>query len=380
MNPAGRKTCRVRPGPDGRKRLKEMLDSGKGSKERRRRAHIPLLADGSRPDGGLGDGGIAEVPGTGTATMERVRRQCVTEGLEAALERKVQVNRRKRLLDGEGEAKPGHAGLFEAAAGPCGMESQTAWRAACGTGDRWRHFQGNGAADLEKNGLKPWLKTCWRIPPKADADFACAMEDVPGACSGEYDGGTVLACMDGTSKRQTKETRAPLPVRPGQPAGYGFECGRNGTANLFMTYAPLDGWRHARVTGRRARQDFARALEDLADARFPGKAVVLVMDNPDTHKLPALYGTFEPAEASRLARRFEVHRTPKRGSWPSMAETGINALPRQCLDRRIPDRETMIGEVAAWQERRNASAKPVNWRFRTEDARIKLKSLYTSIQ
>ena len=192
------------------------------------------------------------------------------------------------------------------------------------------------------------------------------MEDVLDVYSGERDAGTVLVCVDETSRQQTKETRKPLPVRPGQPAGYDFEYERNGTANLFMIHAPLDGWRHVKVTDRRTRQDFARVLKDLADVHFPGKRIVLVMDNLNTHKLSTLYDTFEPAEASRLARRFEVHYTPKHGSWLNMAEIEINVLSRQCLDRRIPGRETMIGEVAAWPDRRNASAKPVSWRFRAE--------------
>ena len=206
------------------------------------------------------------------------------------------------------------------------------------------------------------------------------MEDVLDVCSRDFGGGTVMVCLDETSKQQTKETRAPLPTRPGRPAGFDFEYERNGTANLFMLYAPLDGWRHVKVTDRRARRDFAGVLKDLADVHFPGKRIVLVMDNLNTHRLSTLYDTFEPEEASRLAKRFEVRHTPKHGSWLNMAEIEINALSRQCLDRRIPDRETMVSEIAAWQDRRNASAKPVSWRFRTEDARIKLKSLYPSIQ
>ncbi len=147
-----------------------------------------------------------------------------------------------------------------------------------------------------------------------------------------------------------------------------------------MIYAPLDGWHHVKVTDRRTRQDFAKALKGLADVHFPGKRFALVMDNLNTHRLSALYDAFEPEEASRLARRFEAHYTPKHSSWLSEAEIEINVLSRQCLNRRFPDRETMVSKVAAWQECRNVSAKPVNWRFRTEDARIKLKSLYPSIQ
>ncbi len=125
---------------------------------------------------------------------------------------------------------------------------------------------------------------------------------------------------------------------------------------------------------------FARVRGDIADVRFPGKRIVLVTDSPKTHKLSTLYETFEPAEASRLAERFEVHHAPKHGSWLNLAEIEINVLSRQCLDRRIPDRETMRSEVAAWGERRNETSAPVNWRFRTADARVTLKSLYPSIQ
>ncbi len=206
------------------------------------------------------------------------------------------------------------------------------------------------------------------------------MEDVLEVHAREYADDTVLVCLDETSKQQTKETRTPLPVRPGQPAGHDFEYERNGTANLFMLHAPLAGWRHVEVTDRRTRQDFARVLRDLADIHFPERDIVLVMDNLNTHKLSSLYETFVPEEASRLAGRFEIHHTPKHGSWLNMAEIEINVLSRQCLDRRIPDRETMMREVGAWQEHRNASAKPVDWRFRTRDARIKLKSLYPSVQ
>ncbi len=205
------------------------------------------------------------------------------------------------------------------------------------------------------------------------------MEDVLKVYAREFDDGTVLVCMDGTPEQQTKETRTPLPARPGQPTAYGFGHGRNGTANLFMACAPLDTWRHVEVTDRRRRRDFARLLRDMADVHLPGRRIVLVMDNPDTHRLSTLHGASGPAEASRLADRFEVHHTPKHGSWLNMAETGINVLSRQCLDRRIPDRGTMVREVAAWQRHRNGSAKPVDWRFRTEDARIRLKSLYPTI-
>ena len=206
------------------------------------------------------------------------------------------------------------------------------------------------------------------------------MEDVLATYSRTFDMNEVLVCLDETSKQQTRETRTPLPPRPGQLAAYDFEYERNGTANLFMMTAPLEGWRHVKVTDRRTKQDFADVLKDLADVHFPDKTIILVMDNLNTHKLSTLHERFEPAEARRIAARFEIHHTPKHGSWLNIAEIEINVPARQCLARRIPDRETMVREIRAWQDHRNAAQHPVNWRFTTDDARIKLKSLYPSIQ
>jgi len=203
---------------------------------------------------------------------------------------------------------------------------------------------------------------------------------MPRTYARDFDDGTVLVRMDGTPEQRTRETRTPLPARPGQPAAYGFGYERNGTANLFMVHAPPGAWRHAGVTDRRRRRDFAVLPVDMADVHLPGRRIVPVMDSPDTHRLPTLHGAFPPAEASRPADRSGLHHTPKHGSWPDMAETGTSVLSRQCLDRRIPDRGTMVREVAAWRRHRNGSAKPVDWRSGTDDARIRLKSLYPAIQ
>ncbi len=206
------------------------------------------------------------------------------------------------------------------------------------------------------------------------------MEDVPDTHSRDFDEDTVPVCLDEVSKQQAKETRTPLPPLSGKPAGHDCECERNGTANMFMIHAPLPAWRHVEVTDRRARPDFARVLRDIAEVRFPGKRIVPVMDNPDTHRLSTLCEAFLPEEAFRIASRFEVHCTPKHGGWLNIAEIEIGVSQRQCPDRRIPDRQTPCREVAAWQGYRNGSAKPVNRGFRTEDARIKLKSLHPPVQ
>ena len=205
------------------------------------------------------------------------------------------------------------------------------------------------------------------------------MEDVLEVYQRTFNEDEVLVCMDETSKQHTKETRTPLPTRPGDPEKFDFEYERNGVSNLFMLFAPLEGWRHVKVTDRHAKVDWALLIEELVDVHYPDKKIVLVMDNLNTHKLGSLYAAFEPKKARRIAERLEIHYTPKHGSWLDMAEIEIGVLSRQCLSRRIPDQETLTKEIDAWEEIRNQKAIAVDWRFTTEDARIKLKSLYPSV-
>ncbi|MCB1794652.1 MAG: IS630 family transposase [Candidatus Competibacteraceae bacterium] len=177
------------------------------------------------------------------------------------------------------------------------------------------------------------------------------------------------------------ETRTPVPAAPGQPARIDDEYERHGTVNLFLTCEPLAGHRHVTVTERRTAVDFAKEVRDLLEARYPhaGK-VVLVMDNRNIHKPAALYEAFKPTLARSLVERLEIHYTPKHGSGLNVAEIKLSVLSRQCLDRRIPDADTLTHEVAAWEQARNADPRSVNWRFITPDAPIKLKRLYPSIQ
>ena len=168
---------------------------------------------------------------------------------------------------------------------------------------------------------------------------------------------------------------------PERPWACDCEYRRNGVSNLFMLFAPLGGWRRVEVTERRTRSGWAGVVRKLVDEDYPGRErIVLVMDNLNTHHPASLYEAFEPAEAQRIARRLEIHYTPKDGSWLNLAEIELGVLARQCLDRRIPDREVLAQETGAWQERRNRDGIRVDWRFTTQDARIKLKSLYPSIQ
>ena len=220
-------------------------------------------------------------------------------------------------------------------------------------------------------------------------DFVWAMEDVLEVYHRPYEDNEVLVCLDETSKQQVKETRLPRPPRPGSAVAYDYEYERNGVSNLFMLFAPLEGWRRVGVTDRRTKVDWAHQVKKLVDEDYPDKdRIVLVMDNPvsstgqalNTHHPASLYEAFEPMEARRIAERLEIHYTSKHGSWLNMAEIEIGVLARQCLDRRIPDQEVLRREVDAWQNQRNRDMVRVGWRFTTDDARIKLKSLYPAIQ
>jgi DDE superfamily endonuclease len=219
------------------------------------------------------------------------------------------------------------------------------------------------------------------IPPKANAGFVAAMEDVLEVYHRPYDSRRPVVCLDEGGKQLIGDVRPPLPVRPKHPAKEDHEYKRNGTANVFMLFEPLKGWRHAEVTQRRTNRDFAQVIRELLEVWYPtAEKVVLVLDNLSTHTPAALYETFEPAEARRLVERLEIHYTPKHGSWMNMAELELSVLARQCLDRRIPDMEILRREVAAWEESRNAASVRVDWQFATADARVKLKRLYPVLE
>ena len=203
------------------------------------------------------------------------------------------------------------------------------------------------------------------------------MEDVLDVYQMERDPDVPLVCLDEASKQLLKDSREPRAMKPGQPARHDYEYERHGTANLFMFFAPLEGWRHVKVTERHTAADYAHALKDLADKHFPNaEQIRLVQDNLNTHKPASLYQTFPAEEARRLVKRFLWHYTPKHGSWLNMAESEIAVLIRQCLDRRIADRKTLATETTAWQKRRNKHHAKANWQFTTTEARVNLKKLY----
>jgi hypothetical protein len=203
------------------------------------------------------------------------------------------------------------------------------------------------------------------------------MEDVLETYTPPYNPGRPVVCLDQTSRQLIGETRLPMPARPGI---YDYEYVRNGVADLFMMVEPLCGRREVMVRETRTRKDFARCLRDLAVRHYPdAEKIILVMDNLNTRSLASLYAAFPPEQARSLAKRFEIHHTPKHGSWLNMAELEIGILNRQCLNRRIAGIEEMRDEVAAWVTERNSRKTTIRWQFTTPDARIKLQHLYPQI-
>jgi hypothetical protein len=225
------------------------------------------------------------------------------------------------------------------------------------------------------------LKEQWCIPPKADAAFVYNMEDVLEVYKRPLDAKRPLICMDEMPKQLLSDTRNPLPVCPDKPSRQDYEYKREGVADVFMLFEPLVGKRQIEITDQRRRVDWAEVMRKVSDELYPeAEKIVVVMDNLNTHTPAAFYQMFEPGEARRLVERFELHYTPKHGSWLNMAEIELSALVRQCLDRRIPDKEKMIKEVKAWPDQRNSEVVKVHWQFTTADARVKLKSLYPKIE
>src|SRR6266566_3504387 len=340
----------VRLSGEERERLETLIRKGKSPARRVLKARILLKADVSEAGKGWSDNRIIEALETSPSMVYRVRKQLVEEGFEAVLSRKPR-------------AMPAVVGE---------------------QGRRTRHCRScqrqHDRARAQKNTLQPHRRQHWVIPPKANSAFVAAMEDVLAVYTRPRDGDCPLVCLDETSKQLIAETRVPISMKAGRPARFDYEYERNGTANLFMMFAPLEGWRHVKVTDRHTAVDYARVLKDLADIHFAhARTIVLVQDNLSIHSKASLYEAFPAVEARRLVERFEWHYTPKHGSWLNLAESELGVLTSQCLDRRIPNKQILIDEIAAWEHDRSANHTKADWQFTTKNARIKLKHLYPAI-
>jgi hypothetical protein len=231
---------------------------------------------------------------------------------------------------------------------------------------------------LKKNWLKPWQKRQWCLG-EVGADFLWRMEDILDLYAEPDDPLRPLICLDECPYQLLGDVLAPVPPRPGRAARYDYEYKRGGTESLFIVFCPARGWRHVIVSDHHGKQDFAQVIQWLVDEQFPEAACIrLVVDNLNTHSPVLLYTAFSAPEARRLTQKLEFHYTPKHASWLNMVEIELSILGRQCLDRRIPDAETLRRELAAWEQGRNDQHATVSWHFTTDKAREKLKRFYPS--
>jgi len=360
---------------DERERLLALI--GSGTAKARTLAHARILL---RAEDGWEDASICEALDVSIPTIERVRKRFVFEGFEACLKPCRPHRIYSRKLDGEQEARV----IALVCSTP--PEGYARWSLRL-LADRVVQLKIVDDIShetirqvLDGNELKPWRKQEWCIPPHANAEFVYHMEDVLDVYKRPADPQRPVLCFDESPEQLVRETRQALPMRPGEPECYDYEYERQGVANLFMHFAPLQNWRHVKVTAQRTKADWANCMRDLVDVHFPqADKIVIVQDQLNTHSPACLYEVFPPTEAKRILDRLEFHSTPKHGSWLNMAEIELSALNRQCLNRCIPSQTDLARETQAWATERNQRKTTINWQFTADDARIKLNRLYPSI-
>lgn len=361
---------RITLSTEERAQLQSLVQGGKGSVRRIKRAQI-LLAAANRSS----DDQIALNVSVGTSTVFRTKRRFVEEGLEEALREAPRPGARRKLAAVE-EA------LLVATACSKPPAGRAHWTMSLLADEMVRLTDHRSLSSetvrrrLAEKELKPWQEKMWCIP-KVDAEFVARMEDVLQLYAEAPDDRRPVVCFDETPRQLIGESRVPVAAKPGQPARVDYEYVRNGTANVFMFLDVHRPWRHAKVTDRRTSKDFAQCMRELVDQHYPkAQCVRVVMDNLSTHTPAALYETFEPTEARRILNRLEFHYTPKHASWLNMVEIEIGVMVAQCLDRRIAEKAVLVSEVAAWQRRRNREKARIKWLFTVTRAREKLGRAY----
>src|SRR6202790_695960 len=361
---------RVELSQDERDELSDLLSGGKHAARKLKRAQILLAADA-----GASDEDIAISVAVGGSTVYRTKRRFVEDNLEAALSEEPRPGA-ERKLTGKEEA------LLVATACSNPPEGRARWTLELLAGAMVTLTEHQDLSRetvrrrLAENHLKPWRKQMWCIP-KVDGTYVARMEDVLDLYAEAPDPQRPVVCFDESPTQLIGEVREPIPAKPGQLERYDCEYRRNGTVNLFVFLDAHRPWRRVKVTDRRTNQDFAECMRELVDIDYPDAPIIrVVMDNLSAHSAGALYDTFPAPEARRVLKRLQFHHTPKHASWLNMVEIEIGVLRSQCLDRRIDDKETILAEVAAWQQRRNAEGAQIQWMFTTQKAREKLRKAY----
>jgi transposase len=363
---------RVTLSAEERAQLEGLVTGGKGPVRRLKRAQILLAAD-------RGDTAetIARVVVVGVSTVYRTKQRFVEEGFEEALSEEPRRGKERKLSAKE-EA------LLVATACSKPPTGRARWTLSLLADEmvRLTHHEQLSKETvrrrLAENKLKPWKKKkkMWCIS-NVNTEYVARMEDVLDLYAESPDDEQPVICFDETPRQLIGEARVPVAAKPGQAARHDYEYVRNGTANVFMFLNAHRPWRHAKVTDRRAAADFAECMRELVDVHYPrAKRIRVVLDNVSTHSAVSLYDSLPPEEARRILRKLEFHFTPKHASWLNMVEIEIGVMVSQCLDRRIPDKATLIEEVAHWERARNLEGAGIKWLFTLDRAREKLGRLY----
>ena len=356
----------------------------KGQGPARKLMHAQILLKSDKGAGGprWRDKQIQQAFGLGETVIKQVRKRFVEQGLAAALERKPQPKRPARQkIDGKQEAQMIAMLCTEQ------PEGQGRWTLRA-LRDRLIEVEiveqvshETVRTVLKKNQLKAWLKKSWCIGPTGDGNYVYHMEEVLEVYVQPYHPCRPQVCVDEGSTQLVSDLREPLALAPGKEKRVDYEYEREGFCSIFLACEPLTGKTVTQVTPRRTKADFAQFIKHLVDDVYPeAEKIVLVMDNLNTHPPGSLYSVFAPEEAMRLWKKLEIHYTPLHGSWLNMAEIELSVLARQALSERVPDVASLQALVAAWQARRDAHPVTIEWRFTAQDARIKLKRLYPSIE
>jgi len=353
-----------------RDELNALVSGGKMSVRRLKRMQILLAADA-----GVGDEAIAASVQTSGSTIYRTKKRFVEISLEAALSEEPRAGA-ARKLSGKEEVQLVALACSDA---PEGCARWTLKLLANALAELVEHESiscDTIRRRLDDNDLKPWQKKMWCIA-KIDGDYIARMEDLLDLYAEPHDPKRPVVCFDESPIQLIGEVRVPVMPKPGKRYRYDSEYKRNGTANLFVMVDANRSWRKVKVTDRRANQDFAVCMRDLADIDYPdADKIRVVMDNLSTHTASAIYQTFPAHEARRILRRLEFHYTPKHASWLNIVEIEIGVIRRQCLDRRIDSRARLETEVSAWERRRAESGARIRWMFSTDQARVKMAKSY----
>lgn len=350
--------------------LQGFVSSGSKLARKVKRAQVLLAADQ-----GYGDQDIAELVGVGTSTVFRAKKRFVEREFDDVLDDEPRPGG-SRKLTGKQEA------LLVAVAcskPPAGRARWTMQLLADAFVSMTEHTSLSGETVRRRLGeqkLKPWLQKMWCIP-RVDAEYVARMEDVLDLYAQDASAAEPVVCFDESPTQLIGEARTPIQATPGRPARIDYEYRRHGTANLFVFLDAHGPWRHVKVTEKRESADFAECMRDLVDVHYPqAERIRVVLDNLSTHTEAALYRTFPAEQARRILRRLEFHFVPKHASWLNMVEIEIGVMKKQCLDRRIGEREVLCRELAAWQHARNRQGARIHWLFTVDKARKKLERSY----